>query len=51
MKKVYSAPQIVTSVIEKEDILTTSPGTYVSSVTERGSAGRFFNYSDFGGTQ
>ena len=51
MKKMYSAPQCMATLIEKEDILTTSSAKYVSSVSERGSAGTFFNYSDFGGGQ
>lgn len=46
MKKVYSAPQIVTSVIEKEDILTTS-NRLTASLND--DAGSFFTYKSFMG--
>lgn len=51
MKKLYSAPQCITSVIEQEDILTTSPIRNVEHREGSSSKGTFFSYSDFGGAQ
>ena len=52
MKKIYSAPQCITAVVEQEDVISTSSMQYVVHRTDITNSGTFYSYkTDFGGTQ